>query len=53
MVYLLQWINPALGLSSTIINPIISNITTLSGFTAGIHILQYTDSLGCSKNDSI
>ena len=51
--YLLQWINPTLGLSSTIINPIISSITTLSGFTAGIHILQYTDSLGCSKNDSI
>ncbi|GIS08375.1 MAG: hypothetical protein CM15mP112_04870 [Flavobacteriales bacterium] len=51
--YLLQWINPALGLSSTFINPLISSITTLSGFTAGTHILQYTDSLGCIKNDSI
>ena len=51
--YLLQWINPSTGLSSTIINPLISNITTLSGFTAGSHILQYSDSLGCSKNDSI
>ncbi|MAR20473.1 MAG: hypothetical protein CMD25_00180, partial [Flavobacteriales bacterium] len=51
--YHLQWINPTLGLSSTIINPLISSVTTLSGFTAGTHILQFTDSLGCIKNDSV
>ena len=51
--YHLQWINPTLGLSSTIINPLTSSVTTLSGFTAGTHILQYTDSLGCIKNDSV
>ena len=34
--YLLQWTNPTLGQSSTIINPLISSDTTLSGFSAGV-----------------
>tara|TARA_B100000900_G_scaffold84456_1_gene68335 strand:+ start:3890 stop:11206 length:7317 start_codon:yes stop_codon:yes gene_type:complete len=51
--YFLQWINQTNGLSSTVINPLTSNTTILSGFTAGTHILTYSDSLGCLKNDSV
>tara|TARA_B100001093_G_scaffold305440_2_gene291519 strand:- start:78823 stop:86139 length:7317 start_codon:yes stop_codon:yes gene_type:complete len=51
--YFLQWINLTNGLSSTNINPLITSTTILSGFTAGTHILVYTDSLGCFKNDSV
>ena len=51
--YDLQWTSTGFGLSSTIINPLASNIITLPGFNAGTYILQFTDSLGCIKNDSI
>jgi hypothetical protein len=49
--YDLQWNDQIYGNSSTTILPL--SFITLSGFTAGFHILQYTDSVGCTYNSNI